>query len=103
MKMEQNIGPLITEHNNREFGYQSFYADSNLSIERHFDFFINLPGIQSSLGGENNMFDSEAEDTDDPDYLSEVELNEIEKSLKDYSEGRFKRGSIDDLLKDLND
>ncbi len=46
---------------------------------------------------------SEMEDPDDPDFLSGVELAEIEESLKDYSEGRFKRGSIDDLLKDLRD
>ena len=28
---------------------------------------------------------------------------ELEASLRDYAEGRFKRGSIDDLLDDLND
>ena len=32
----------------------------------------------------------------------EKELDEIKSSLKDYAEGRFKSGSIDDLVKDLD-
>ena len=32
----------------------------------------------------------------------EKELNEIKESLKDYAEGRFKSGSINDLVKDLD-
>lgn len=28
---------------------------------------------------------------------------DIEKSLDDYRHGRFKRGTIEELLKDLND
>ena len=47
------------------------------------------------------MRQTRSEDIDDPDCLSEVELIEIEASLKDYSEGKFKRGTIDELLKDL--
>ena len=43
------------------------------------------------------------DDKDDPDNLSESELAEIEASLKDYSKGRFKRGTIGNLLKDLRD
>ena len=38
----------------------------------------------------------------DPD-LSKEELAEIEASLKDYAKGRFKRGTVNDLLKDLRD
>ncbi|MEM0157702.1 MAG: hypothetical protein QXN26_06555 [Thermoplasmataceae archaeon] len=91
------------EHNDREFQSQSFYVDNNLRVEKAIDSFLYLPGFQSSFGIENNMLDPKAEDIDDPDYLSEVELIEIEASLKDYSEGKFKRGSIDELLKDLKD
>lgn len=50
-----------------------------------------------------SIYGGEMEDMDDPDYLSKSELIEIENSLKDYSEGRFKHGSIDDLIEDLND
>lgn len=103
MKMEQNIEPFIMEHNDRGFRPQSFYVDNNMRVEKAVDSFLYLPGIQSSFGRENNMFNLEVEDIDDPDYLSEVELIEIEASLKDYSEGKFKRGSIDELLKDLKD
>lgn len=102
MKMEQDIEPFIMEHNDRGFRPQSFYRGSNLREEKAVDSFLYMPRIQSSFGRENNMFNLE-EDIDDPDYLSEVELIEIEASLKDYSEGKFKRGSIDDLLKDLKD
>ncbi len=99
MKMEQDI----EQHNDREFRSQSFSIDSNLRVEKAVNSFLYLTEIQSSFGRENNMFNFEGEDIDDPDYLSEVELIEIEASLKDYSEGKFKRGSIDDLLKDLKD
>jgi DNA-binding PadR family transcriptional regulator len=37
----------------------------------------------------------------DPMELSKREILEIEKSLSDYAEGRFKSGSLEDLLKDL--
>ncbi|MEM3857516.1 MAG: hypothetical protein QXI37_03305 [Thermoprotei archaeon] len=40
-----------------------------------------------------------SESADDED-LNEEEIREIEASLRDYAEGRFKRGSIG-LLKDL--
>jgi hypothetical protein len=75
----------------------------NVMVEKFLDTLLYSPGIQPSIGRENNLFMSEMEDPDDPDFLSGVELAEIEESLKDYSEGRFKRGSIDDLLKDLRD
>ena len=39
---------------------------------------------------------------DDPECLSKKELNEIKASLKDYAEGRFKSGSIADLINDLD-
>lgn len=42
------------------------------------------------------------EDIDDPDFLTEKEISQIEESLKDYYEGNYKKGSIDDLLDDLN-
>ncbi|MEM0132940.1 hypothetical protein [Acidiplasma sp.] len=101
--MEQTLEPFIMEYNDREFQSQSFYVDNNLRVENAIDSFLYLPGFQSSFGIENNMLDFNSEDIDDPDYLSEVELIEIEASLKDYSEGKFKRGSIDELLKDLKD
>ncbi|MGP6207992.1 hypothetical protein ACNF42_08205 [Cuniculiplasma sp. SKW3] len=101
--MEEDIEPFIMSHNDREFRSQPFYVDYNMRVDKTVDSFLYLPGIQSSFGRENNMFNLEVEDIDDPEYLSEIELIQIEASLKDYSEGRFKRGSIDDLLKDLND
>ncbi len=42
------------------------------------------------------------EELDDPDFLSEAELKQIEESLKDYFTGKYKCGSIDDLLRDLH-
>lgn len=99
--MEQNIEPSLTEHS--FFPSQPFYVNNNLKVEKEVDSFLYIPDIQSSFGRENNMFNLEGEDVDDPEYLSEVELKEIEASLKDYAEGKFKRGSIDDLLKDLKD
>ena len=40
---------------------------------------------------------------DNEDELTESELIEITNSLRDYQNGKFKHGKIDDLLKDLND
>jgi len=37
------------------------------------------------------------------DELTDSELIEINNSLRDYKDGKFKHGKIDDLLKDLND
>lgn len=101
--MEPEIEPFNMERNDWSFRPQPFHTENNLRMEKAIDSLFYLPGIQSSFGREDNLFIFEAEDPDDPDFLSEVELVEIEASLKDYSEGRFKRGSIDDLLKDLKD
>ena len=101
--MESKIEPFIIEHNDRSFRSQSFHSENNVMVGKVLDSLLYSPGIQPSIGRENNMFVLGVEDPDDPDFLSEVELVEIEESLKDYSEGRFKRGSIDDLLKDLRD
>ena len=38
----------------------------------------------------------------DPEYFSEKDLADIKASLKDYAEGRFKSGSIADLINDLD-
>ncbi len=64
---------------------------------------INSIDASMSISFSREDADFEAEDPDDPDYLTESELIEIEQSLKDYAEGRFKRGTINDLLKDLDD
>lgn len=39
---------------------------------------------------------------DDPEYLTEVEITAIEASISDYAEGRYKEGSLEDLIDDLN-
>ena len=39
---------------------------------------------------------------DDPECLSKKDLADIKESLKDYAEGRFKSGSIADLINDLD-
>ena len=61
---------------------------------------VNTMDISISISLLSNRFTSDAEN---PDYLGDEELVEIEKSLKDYPEGRFKRGTIEELLKDLKD
>lgn len=103
IKMEPEIESFNIENNDRNLPFQPFYTDNNLRTEISSYSVPNSLEVQSSFSRENNMFTFETEDPEDPDLLGEVELVEIEASLKDYSEGRFKSGSIDDLLKDLED
>ncbi len=64
---------------------------------------VNTVDISMTISLLSGRFTSDAEDHEDPGYLGDEELVGIEMSLKDYSERRFKRGSIEELLKDLKD
>ncbi len=85
------------------FSIQPSYGVRSIRVENRIYSLIYFPEIQPTYGIDNNMFNPEQEDPDDPDYLTEKELKEIEASLRDYSEGRFKHGSLEDLLRDLED
>lgn len=101
--METEIESFNIEYNDRSLRSQPFYTNNNLRMEAYFNSVFNSLEVQSSFSRENNMFTCEVEDLEDPDFLDAMELVEIAASLEDYSEGRFKSGSIDDLLKDLED
>jgi len=62
-------------------------------------------GVSELLECFNEML-NRLEDCDKPDdyeYISKKEENEINQSLDDYATGKYKHGSIQELLKDLKD
>ncbi len=75
----------------------------NIIVETTVNSFIYVPKLQPFSGKDTNIFNPEGEDVEDPEYLSDTEVVEIKRSLQDYAEGKFKSGSIEDLLNDLKD
>ena len=61
------------------------------------------PKYQPVTGKESTLFQTGLQqDVDDPEYLSDTEIREIEASLVDYEMGRYKVGNLETLFEDLD-